>query len=208
MTAPSNDTARRFRRHFPGLEIAVAPLQDDVVLRRHLRQGHRARPGQPLRVCVVGGISQWKGYDLLLALATTIRMHGLPIVLSLVGHTHDDDALIAQGVIVTGEYREEELGTLIAGQTPDVGLIPSIAPETWCYALGQVWENGLEVACFDLGAQGERVRASGTGMLLPLGLPRRLWRWHSCVVGVPFIDALVPSFPYRQASYRQMAGAT
>ncbi|MBF0858903.1 glycosyltransferase [Gluconobacter sp. LMG 31484] len=171
LMAPSDDTVRRIGRHFPGLTIEAIPLEDDTALRTAIRPDRHARPGQPLRVCVVGGISQWKGYDVLLALATEIQAHRLPIELSLVGHTHDDDALVSRGVRVTGEYREEEVQDLIRQQQPDVGLIPSIAPETWCYALGQVWRSGLEAVCFDLGAQGERVRKSMTGLAVPLGMP-------------------------------------
>jgi len=171
LMAPSDDTVRRIRRHFPGLAIEALPLENDAVLWKGIRPNHHAKSGQPLRVCVVGGISQWKGYDVLLALAEEIQTHRLPIELSLVGHTHDDDALISRGVRVTGEYREEEVQDLIRQQRPDVGLIPSVAPETWCYALGQVWLSGLEAVCFDLGAQGERVRKSMTGLAVPLGVP-------------------------------------
>ncbi|MFB9941083.1 glycosyltransferase [Gluconobacter oxydans] len=170
LMAPSDDTVRRICRHFPGLSIEALPLEDDAALHKDIMPHRRAARGQPLRVCVVGGISQWKGYDVLLALATKIQTHRLPIVLSLVGHTHDDDALISRGVWVTGEYREDEVQSLIRQQQPDVGLIPSIAPETWCYALGQVWRSGLEAVCFDLGAQGERVRRSATGLAVPLGV--------------------------------------
>ncbi|MEJ5141662.1 glycosyltransferase [Gluconobacter albidus] len=171
LMAPCDDTVRRIRRHFPGLTIAAVALEDDTALHKLIRPDHRAAYGQPLRVCVVGGISQWKGYDTLLALAAEIQMHHLPIEFSLVGHTHDDDALMALGVRVTGEYREDEVQELIRQQQPDVGLIPSIAPETWCYALGQIWRGGLEAVCFDLGAQGERVNRSGTGLAVPLGIP-------------------------------------
>ncbi|WP_322783013.1 MULTISPECIES: glycosyltransferase [Gluconobacter] len=171
LMAPCEDTVRRIRRHFPGLTIEAVALEDDTALNKFIRINHRAVYGQPLRVCVVGGISQWKGYDTLLALAAEIQTHRLPIELSLVGHTHDDDALMALGVRVTGEYREDEVQALIRQQQPDVGLIPSIAPETWCYALGQIWRSGLEAVCFDLGAQGERVNRSGTGLAVPLGMP-------------------------------------
>ncbi len=170
LMAPSEDTVRRICRHFPGLTIEAMPLEDDSALQAGIVPNRRAAYGQPLRVCVVGGISQWKGYDVLLALADEIQTHRLPIVLSLVGHTHDDDALISRGVRVTGEYREDEVQDLIRQQQPDVGLIPSIAPETWCYALGQVWRGGLEAVCFDLGAQGERVRKGITGLAVPLGV--------------------------------------
>ena len=171
LMAPSEDTVRRIRRHFPGVIIEAVALEDDATLRKSIRTGHHAAYGQPVRVCVVGGISRWKGYDVLLTLAAEIQKHRLPIELSLVGHTHDDDALMSLGVRVTGEYREDEVQALIQQQQPDVGLIPSIAPETWCYALGHIWRSGLEAVCFDLGAQGERVTRSGTGLAVPLGMP-------------------------------------
>ena len=49
--------------------------------------------------------------------------------------------------------------------------LPSVWPETWCYALGGALRAGLPVVAFDLGAQAERLRATGRGRLLPLGLP-------------------------------------
>jgi len=44
-----------------------------------------------------------------------------------------------------------------------------VVPETWCYALSELRCAGLRVAAFDLGAQAERLRADGDGLLLPLG---------------------------------------
>ena len=43
--------------------------------------------------------------------------------------------------------------------------------ETWCYALTQIWEAGLYVVVHDIGAQAERVRATGGGLVVPLNLP-------------------------------------
>jgi glycosyltransferase involved in cell wall biosynthesis len=50
-------------------------------------------------------------------------------------------------------------------------LLPSIFPETWCFTLAEAWRAGLQVAAFDIGAQAERIRETGRGLLLPLGLP-------------------------------------
>jgi hypothetical protein len=52
-----------------------------------------------------------------------------------------------------------------------VALLPSISPETWCFSLAEAWRAGLRVAAFDIGAQSERIRRTGRGFLLPLGLP-------------------------------------
>jgi hypothetical protein len=60
---------------------------------------------------------------------------------------------------------------LIAQLKPDLAFLPSIWPETWCFTLGEAWAAGLRAVVFELGAQGERMRALGRGMALPLGLP-------------------------------------
>ena len=50
-------------------------------------------------------------------------------------------------------------------------MLPSIFPETWCLSLAEAWHAGLRVVAFDIGAQAERIRQTGRGILLPLGLP-------------------------------------
>ncbi|MBR0558712.1 glycosyltransferase [Neokomagataea sp. TBRC 2177] len=166
---PSRDTAQRFRRHFPVTAFEVEELEaDDFPTPLGQRSGAVTVQGRPLRLCVLGGIGQWKGYHVLLSMARDIRTHSLPVEIILVGHTPNDNELMDAGVIVTGEYKEGEAFKLIEKYNPDVGFIPSIAPETWCYALSIIWKAGLEVMCFDIGAQAERVKERD-GIILPLG---------------------------------------
>lgn len=90
----------------------------------------------------------------------------------MAGHTIDDAGLMAAGpAFVTGPYVEEEAVALIRAQRAHLALIPSIWPETWCFALSRAWEAGLPAAAFDLGAPAERIRRTGRGWVLPLGLP-------------------------------------
>ncbi|QDH17118.1 glycosyltransferase [Swingsia samuiensis] len=168
---PSNDTARRMKRHFPFIEPEVHFLEQDILEKN--RAGEKGQLGADgiLRICVVGGISRWKGYDVLLQMASEIKKHSLPIEIVLVGHTPDDEGLIAQGVKVTGHYQEEEAVSLIKQQKATIGFIPSISPETWCYALTLLWKSDLRVLCFNIGAQAERIQRTGRGMVLPLGMP-------------------------------------
>jgi hypothetical protein len=72
---------------------------------------------------------------------------------------------------VTGPYREDEAVAEIQAQQAHLAFLPSIWPETWSYTLGEAWEAGLDAAVFDIGAPAERVRRSGRGCVLPLGLP-------------------------------------
>lgn len=171
--APSGDAARRFARYFPDLPRATvqAWAREEQVSPRaaaHPQAGSHAHT----RVCVVGAISADKGYDVLLAAAGDAAERRLPLEFVVVGHTCDDERLQATGrAWVTGEFAAAEAEELIRAQAADFAWLPSIWPETWCYALGDAWQAGLHVVAFDVGAPAERIRATGRGWLLPLGMP-------------------------------------
>jgi GT2 family glycosyltransferase len=169
--APSQDAAVRLRRHFPALRPDAEPHEDDDAIL--LADKWPIPPSLPCRVVTVGAIGIEKGFDVLLECARDAAARSLPLEFVVVGHTIDDARLMATGkIFVTGEFVPGEAAALIRAQRPSLGLLPSVWPETWCFALSDLWRAGLHVAAFDLGAQAERIRASGgRGMLLPLGLP-------------------------------------
>ena len=72
---------------------------------------------------------------------------------------------------ITGDYDEAEAVELIRAQHAELGFLPALWPETWSYTLSQIWQAGLDVVAFDIGAPAERIRATRRGSLLPLGLP-------------------------------------
>jgi hypothetical protein len=72
---------------------------------------------------------------------------------------------------VTGPFAPTEAAAVIAGTGAQMAFLPSVWPETWCFALTDIWNAGLDAAVFDIGAPAERVRRSGRGWVLPLGLP-------------------------------------
>ena len=178
VVVPSEDTGIRMRRHFEGLATVTVPHEDDgaipaaapaaapAVARR--RSVGRGRAG----VCVVGGIGVHKGYDILLACARDADRRDLDLEFIVVGHTIDDARMMATGrVFITGRFEPDEAVDLIAGQNARLGFVASICPETWCLSLGDIWRAGLSAAAFDIGAPAERIRNTGRGILLPLGLP-------------------------------------
>ena len=167
VVVPSVDVATRMGRHFPGIASVVEAPEDDgraVALAPAPREG-------ALRVVVVGAIGVEKGFEVLLGCARDARARALPIEFVVVGFTMDDERLLAAGpVFITGEYAEAEAEALIRAQRGQMAFIPSVWPETWCFALSVAWSAGLPAAVFDLGAPAERVRRSGRGWVLPLGL--------------------------------------
>src|SRR6185312_14461636 len=130
----------------------------------------RARSGRCL-VCVLGAIGVHKGYDILLACARDAAERRLRLQFVVVGHTIDDTRLLAtERVFITGRFAPEEAVPLVRQQDASLGLLPSVWPETWSFALTEMWRGGLTVAAFDFGAPAERIRRTGRGFLLPVGL--------------------------------------
>jgi GT2 family glycosyltransferase/glycosyltransferase involved in cell wall biosynthesis len=166
--APSEDVARRVARHVPGIVPVIRAWEEPLA-------GFRPNPVPQRgfrRVAVIGAIGQDKGFGVLLDCARDAAARRLPLEFIVVGYTMDDEQLLATGkAFITGEFRSGEAETLIRAQSADLAFIPSIWPETWCYALSDAWEAGLPAAVFDIGTPALRVRAACLGWVLPLGLP-------------------------------------
>ena len=166
--APSEDTARRLERHVPGLQVQVQPHVTSILSAPLLPS---AIPRKVARVALIGAIGDHKGYQVLLACALNARARRLPLEFVVVGYTASDAPLLATGkVFITGRYADGEAPHLLQREQPDVAWLPSVWPETWCYALDFALAAKLPVLAFDLGAIAERVRSSGAGALVPLGL--------------------------------------
>ncbi len=167
---PSHDTARRIERHFPKVRPVVVPHQDDTAI---ADPPHRTPvTGRRGRICVLGAIGVHKGYDLLLACARDAAARDLNLEYVVVGTTIDDARLLETGrVFVTGAYDPPQAVDQVTRQNADLGFLPSIAPETWCLGLTELWRAGLDVAAFEIGAPAERIRNTGRGFLLPPHLP-------------------------------------
>lgn len=164
---PTEDTAIRIRRHFPGVAPTIEPLEAETLL-----PPVPAAPSAQRHVVVVGAIGLEKGFEVLLDCVRDAQARRLPLSFTVVGYTMDDERLMAAGpAFVTGEYRDDDAVRLIRAQRAAIAFLPSLFPETWCYALTRVWQSGLRSVVFDIGAQAQRVRRTGRGHVLPLGLP-------------------------------------
>ena len=167
IVVPAADVATRLRRHFPSVRPEIEWLEDDAAIPVPLPIPARVR-----HLCVVGGIGVEKGYEVLLGCVRDATLRQLPLRFTVVGFTQDDERLLSAGtVFITGRFERGTSETLIRQQQADVAFIPSIWPETWCFALGEAWRAGLRALVFDIGAPAERVKRTGWGHVLPLGLP-------------------------------------
>jgi GT2 family glycosyltransferase len=178
---PDRDVAERLRRRFPrlanivvrpherGAPGAVSRLAGASILTAARR---RALLSRPMRIATIGAIGPIKGFDVLLDLAGEIRARGAPVELSVIGYTRNDPAARAAGITVTGPYQDAEAAQIIAAVDPDLMLIASTWPETYCYTLSHALASARPLAGFDIGAVGTRIRDGGWGHALPLALAR------------------------------------
>ncbi|UYH52312.1 glycosyltransferase [Candidatus Kirkpatrickella diaphorinae] len=170
VVAPCHDTATRMMRHFDTVPVIVMS-PSDLPATPNRRVPRRVR-GAAVRICVVGAIGKDKGYDVLLALARYAQRTHRALDILVIGHSVDDDRLLATGKVhVTGEYKNnEEALSLIEAFQPHWGFLPSIWPETWCFALSLLMAKISRIAVFDIGAQAERMRRVHGSVILPLGM--------------------------------------
>jgi len=156
--APSQDACKRTSGYLGGREVLYRPHPVEPADLGVLAV--KWKPGQILRVMLVGGISEPKGSRLLLAMAEQAQRSNLPLSFCIVGHTDMDDAFSRQpNVSMTGRYSDDRLFELMAQQGAHVAFFASVWPETYSYVLTSLLEAGFPIAAFDIGAQAERLRA-------------------------------------------------
>ena len=165
VVAPSRDTAARMAAHFPLSRLRYA-AHPETVPRAVI--GRAADADRQTRIAVVGGINVAKGREVLRNLALHIDASGAPVRIKVIG-TIDAPDLFADiaSISIDGSYHPEELPDLLARFDPHFVFFPAIWPETYSFALSEIWAAGYPALAFDIGAIAERIRTTGAGMVIP-----------------------------------------
>jgi len=140
-----------------------------VAIKPHKVEYLRCGPIQPnytdtLRLGIVGQIGYHKGAQFVRELSQEIKRRGDQTQIVIIGsiETKCDSSVVKQ----TGPYQRDQLPDLIRKSNTNVMLFPSICPETFSYIVHELIELELPVACFDIGAQAERVTKYSKGLIL------------------------------------------
>ena len=168
----SNDSYEHYANVFGDFreKMVVTPHPIPNPLRRPLIK-RSAQHG--LKLGVIGGINFAKGGAVIEALAGV--KSSASGELSLIGYTVHE---LPDNVHVTGPYNVSDLPDIIEQLDINLFIVPSVVPETFCFALSELMGMLVPVVCFDLGAQANRVREYEFGKVLPRSLieePERLW---------------------------------
>ncbi len=124
----------------------------------------RLKPGETVKIGVVGAIGYSKGAEVVVAAAKAIEAGRLPAKIAVIGklapgYSHP-------GIELHGTYRSGDLPAILRARAIHVAWVPSIWPETYCYVVDELMAAGVPLACFDLGAPPERVRNYARGLVL------------------------------------------
>jgi glycosyltransferase involved in cell wall biosynthesis len=165
--APSEDVRRRLKQHLPELPVLLRPHFESLPEVSSLAAP--LRPGDVVRVAVLGTIAPIKGSRRLLLCACDAMRRRLPVEFHIVGSTDRDEKFARlSNVHITGAYREPEVFDRLRNERCHLAFLPSLWPETFMYTLSIAMAARLFCVCFDLGAQAERLRTWKWGTVLPL----------------------------------------
>jgi glycosyltransferase involved in cell wall biosynthesis len=196
---PSEDTSRRLREVYPGLKITVIP--HGIRAAAHAGSANKVQKCSengtqvPLRFGYIGNLTHQKGLNTLLA-AFSSAVRRAPCELHLWGHANNlyKNACNKPYMYYHGAYSTEELPSIT--EKFDVGIVPSIFPETFCYTLSELSSAGLPCLVADIGSLGERVRHGLNGWKV---VPGDVAAWEDALVGVAKNPQLLMSLDHRPA---------
>jgi GT2 family glycosyltransferase/glycosyltransferase involved in cell wall biosynthesis len=154
---PSADARERIARYAPHARLLTVPHEPVRQSSWHVR-ATMAKPGEPVRIGVIGVISEHKGLD---ALAAAIEAAD-PREFEFVVIGVCDPKLprhLRHRVQESGPYEEADLQGLLAAAQLHVAWFPATGPETYSYTLSAAIEAGLPIVAPAMGAFPERLAA-------------------------------------------------
>lgn len=165
LTVFSHDSAQQVAAVWPDLEAAIT-VQPHLVTASFDALPPRPANARPV-IGVLGNIGQSKGAGVIQDMSKRLG-RGRDAVCDMVVVGNVDPAFSLPGHLrVHGSYAVPDLPILAKRYGITHWLIPSIWPETFCYTVHEAIQTGLPVLAFDIGAQGEAVRAAKNGFEIP-----------------------------------------
>lgn len=159
--APSASTAKIVSSVYPELEGKVQIIEHGQDLEL-IPPGHNTQKTKSkIKILLAGNIFTSKGDELI------SQISKLDVSGKLEFHFLGTTSQKLRGVGVHhGSYKRSDFAQKIAQIKPDLAFFASKWPETYCYVLTEVWANGLVAVGLDIGAIGDRIRATGNGHLV------------------------------------------
>ena len=166
ITTPSEYVASQLIKIYPFLtsKIEIRTHNLDYLYKVDISKLKPHKKSKSLTVGVLGEITPTKGSMLLYEIIGNSTKQNLSINWLVIGDIVPFKK--HPNLIVTGSYNIINLVELINTYQPDIFIIPSICPETYCYTVSEVIYLNYPLVCFNIGAQGERVSKYKHGVVV------------------------------------------
>ncbi len=167
---PSQDAERRVQRYFSGVNTRCIP-HDQGRIDWPKVSARTLGNDEPLRIVVLGALSQFKGADLLESCALGARKKRFSLEFHLIGYAYRKLTTYPMSNLhVHGEYQESELEQLVENVRPHLVWFPGDCPETYSYTLSSCLAMGLPLVAPKIGAFPERLTSREWTWLMETGL--------------------------------------
>lgn len=162
LVAPSASVAQRWQSLMPELRgLSIRVVEHGLMVVK--APGYEPPTAGPLRVVMVGRLSAEKGRALLSEIAPALAGWARLLLLGC-GEQIEEFKHLGH-VEVIEHFDPGELGCQIANWQPHLGLLTSTVPETFSYALSELWHCHVPVLATNVGALGDRIRDGENGFL-------------------------------------------
>ena len=167
--APSRYLAEIARTHLPDVAVEIVPNGSGVAFSQAevpVHPDYRDRRFEHVAI-VLGAVGPHKGARLLEDTAAHLEGTGIGIV--VIGYLDQSNlpSWHRENLFVHGSYQDADVAGLVRAYQGRVGLFTNQVPESFSYALSDLWAAGLPVIVPPAGALGDRVREHGGGWILP-----------------------------------------
>jgi glycosyltransferase involved in cell wall biosynthesis len=142
---------------------------EQVVVRPHeLPTRFMRKPRYDLRrqlnIGVVGDLGFHKGSQMVIDVAEVLAGKAPGARITVIGKL--DREACRKNLKVTGPFQSADLPDLLEKHGINMCLFPSVWPETFSYVCSELMALGMPLCCYDLGAQGDRVRRYELGHII------------------------------------------
>ena len=160
----SEFTKNIFERMYPILKTKIIIVPHSVKKYSHITIPKH----DSINIACLGNISYNKGAQIIREMCSYIKNSTKynNVNMYVIGNIYDSIVEKPENLIITGEYKQENLPHIISKLKIDCIFIPSICPETFSYTTSEAMSMGLPVVCFNLGAPAERISKYEQGLVL------------------------------------------
>jgi len=159
----SESSRSLLKKVYPFLRPDQVVLQPHNLLTRFASKPHYNLQG-PLKIGVVGDLGFHKGSQMVIDVAQILARKAPGTGITVIGKL-DREAPV-QNLEITGPFQTADLPALLEKYGINMCFFPSIWPETFSFVCSELMELGMPLCCYDLGAQGDRVRGYPLGRII------------------------------------------